>query len=198
MCRRQIARELHDEIGQLITGLKLSLEGGAGTVGEEPDWLQHSRGIANELLQRVREMSLNLRPAVLDDLGLLPALIWHFDRYQKHTGISVEFVHEGIDRRFGPDIETAAYRIVQEALTNVARHAIVTDVKVEAWLTEHSVNILVEDKGKGFQARRYDQGIYGTGLNNMRERAMLLGGRLKVVSVPGKGTRISAMLPCNL
>lgn len=196
MERKQIARELHDEIGQLITGLKLSLEGAAGTFEDEPEWLHHSRSISNELLQRVREMSLNLRPAVLDDLGLLPALIWHFDRYQKHTGISVDFNHESIDRRFEPDIETAAYRIVQEALTNVARHAEVSHVEVEAWFAGNAIHILVSDKGKGFNARRYDKTIYGTGLNNMRERAMLLGGRLKVDSMPGKGTRISAMLPC--
>src|SRR5262249_51562660 len=119
--RRRIARELHDEIGQSLTALRLGLE-----MCEQmpppptPARLRDARRRTDELVGRVRELSLNLRPAMLDDLGLLPALLWHFDRYTTQTGIIVAFKHSGLEgRRFTSEVETAAYRITQEALTNV-------------------------------------------------------------------------------
>ena len=123
--RRNIALELHDEIGQVLTGLKLSLEIGTRLPSDEMvGSLNKARSLVNELMARVRKLSLDLRPAMLDDLGLLPALLWHFEHYTAQTQVKVDFKHSGLDkRRFGQEVETAAYRIVQEALTNVARHA---------------------------------------------------------------------------
>jgi len=118
--RRDIAHELHDEVGQLLTGLLFRIEGhgaGAGSPKEE------MRAIVNDLFSRVRNLSTNLRPPMLDELGLLSALTWQIDRFETQTGIHVEFHHARLDRRFDPRVEITAFRIVQEALTNVARHA---------------------------------------------------------------------------
>jgi len=134
--RRTLARELHDEIGQLLTGLKLTLDmvaGEASVTGQS--LLRASQDMVGELIGHVRELSLNLRPAVLDDLGLLPALLWQFERYTAHTRVRVNFEHVGLERRpCRPEVETAAYRIVQEALTNVARHAEASEVHVRFWV----------------------------------------------------------------
>ena len=105
----------------------------------------------SELIARTRELSLALRPAMLDDLGLLPTLIWHIDRYQEQTGIQVSLSASGLeDSRFLPEVETAAYRIVQEALTNVARHAAVKQATVQVWIEQPALYVLVEDHGRGF------------------------------------------------
>src|SRR6185436_7417758 len=121
--RRRIARELHDQVGQELTALKLTLDrfdaqGAAGSAQAIID----AQSQVNQLVNLVRQMSLDLRPIMLDDLGLLPALHWHLDRYFAMSGVRVNFKHSGVtDRRFPPEIETAAYRVVQEALTNVVR-----------------------------------------------------------------------------
>ena len=155
--RRRIARELHDEIGQSLTGLKLALE----TVIPADDVETHLRGaqeLAGELLTKVRELSLDLRPAMLDDLGLVPALLWQLDRYTTQTGVEVSFKQKGLDVRFRPELETTAYRIVQEALTNVARHAGVPEAWVSLWLEEDTLVVRIEDGGRGFDVATYEAG----------------------------------------
>lgn len=122
--RRNLARELHDEIGQYLTGLKLRFNrvevNGEGDKGDISD----AQELLNELIRKVRKLSLDLRPSVLDDLGLLPALEWYFTRYTQQTGIEVDFDPQLPERqRFSNEIEISIYRIVQESLTNVARHA---------------------------------------------------------------------------
>lgn len=150
--RRNIALELHDEIGQVLTGLKLTLEMGTRLPADEVSRsLDQARGLVNELMARVRKLSLDLRPAMLDDLGLLPTLLWHLEHYTSQTKVRVTFKHSGIEkRRFAPEVETAAYRVVQEALTNIARHAQVEEAAV--WISTHqqTLRIEVEDRGKGF------------------------------------------------
>src|SRR5262245_43358685 len=149
--RRAIARELHDEIGQILTGLKMTLELTRRLPAEAAnDGFDRISQQVNDLLTHVRNLSLDLRPAMLDDLGLLPAIFWHIDRYSAQTGVMVNFIHSGIDGRFTPEIETAVYRIVQEALTNVARHSKVKLVKVMLWTDSESINVQVEDRGVGF------------------------------------------------
>jgi signal transduction histidine kinase len=143
----------------------------------------------------VRQLSLDLRPAILDDLGLLPALLWHFDRYQDQ-GVRVTFKHSGIEgRRFGSTLETAAYRIIQEALTNVARHACVCDVIVRAWTNSETLGVQIEDHGKGFDIELALAGSKTSGLTGMRERATLLEGQFIIESRPGAGTHITAEFP---
>ena len=194
--RRAVARELHDEIGQALTGLKLSLEM-ADRLPHEParESVRGAVSLANDLISRVRNLSLDLRPAALDDLGLLPALLWHFDRYTKQTGVQVDFRHQGLEgRRFERDMETVACRIIQEALTNVARHARIKLVEVRVWVDDVSLNLRVEDHGVGFDAQAL-VGASSSGLVGMEERASILGGSLMIDTQPGRGTHLVAELP---
>ncbi|OPY62102.1 MAG: Oxygen sensor histidine kinase NreB [Syntrophorhabdaceae bacterium PtaU1.Bin034] len=195
--RRYIARELHDEIGQELTGLKLALEMAArqreGTI---PSGLRQAQSLANKLVELVRELSLNLRPAILDDLGLLLTLPWHFTRFTNQTGIRVNFEHTGLgNRRLPIQMETAVYRIIQEALTNVARHAKTGEVTVRLWADNGVVGTQIEDPGIGFDTALVLNNCSTNGIGGMRERAMLLGGHFTVESQPGAGTRLTAELP---
>lgn len=195
--RRRLGLELHDDIGQVLAGLKIML-GTAATL--PPDdarrKLTEAEQLVDEATQRVRQLSQSLRPAVLDDLGLLAALVSHLGSYHRSTGIRVEFEHRGIEhRRFGPDLETAAYRIVQEALTNIARHAGVHSAHLRAWSDEGLLCLRIEDQGVGFDAERLLRGSAVRGIGGMRERSALLGGTLTVESAPGQGCRLTAELP---
>jgi PAS domain S-box-containing protein len=195
--RRYIALELHDEIGQILTGLKLSLEVATRLPADEvmPS-LNEAKALLDELIIQVDDLSLDLRPTMLDDLGLLPALLWHFDRYTAQTNVRVTFQHVGLEgRRFEPELETAAYRIVQEALTNVARHAGVNEVVVRTWADQKTLGVQIEDQGPGFDPEAVLAAGDTTGLPGMRDRAVLLGGQLTVESVPATGTRLTTEFP---
>ena len=197
--RRNIARELHDEISQALTGLKLTLEMAAR---QPPDAVSASlvqaHSLVNDLMAHARKMSLDLRPPMLDDLGLLHALLWHIEHYTAQTSVRVDFKYSGIEtRRFEPEVETAAYRIVQEALTNVARHARVSEVAARVWTQQNKLMIEIEDSGAGFDAEEVSIASGTSGLAGMRERAKLLGGQLLVESYPGEGTRLTAELRFN-
>jgi len=191
--RRAISRELHDQIGQMLTGLLYQLESAkqakspqaAGIIREVED-------VVRELLAQVRNLSQSLRPAMLDELGLLPSLSAHCKHFTQLTGIAVHFAHEGLPEDLSPEISTAAYRIIQEALTNVARHAGAAQVTARLWTDQNKLHILVEDHGKGFDPSSM---AGSSGLSGMRERAALLDGRLTIVSFPGRGTRIAAEFP---
>jgi signal transduction histidine kinase len=130
---------------------------------------------------------------MLDDLGLVPALVWLADRYAAQTGVRVAQSHAGLDGRFPPAVETAAYRIVQEALTNVARHAGVAEAEVRLRVAAGVLSVRVRDHGAGFDPEAAAGGTGG--LSGMQERAGLLGGRLRVRSAPGRGTEVRARLP---
>jgi two-component system sensor histidine kinase UhpB len=200
--RRRVARELHDEIGQALTGVKMQLElterraqaSGAHNT-EQRRTSPDVREAIDDALTRVRELSLDLRPGMLDSLGLLPTLLWRFETYTHQTGIQVEFHHTGLDQRFAPDVETGAYRIVQEALTNVARHAAVPVVRIELVVTDEALCVSIIDEGTGFDADDAMASGLSTGLTGMRERATLLGGVFQVSSSPGAGTVIAVELP---
>ena len=194
--RRKIALELHDEIGQILTGLKLSLEIGSRLPAKDIGVnLDQARGLVNDLMARVRKLSLDLRPAMLDDLGLLPTLLWHIEHYTAQTKVRVNFKHSGLEkRRFTPEVETAAYRLVQEALTNVARHSGAPEATVRMSTHRQILLIEVEDAGEGFDVESRLGTNETSGLAGMRERTMLLGGQLVVESRPGSGTRLKAEL----
>lgn len=192
--RRHLARELHDEVGQLLTGLRLSLEATRrAPAGDIDPGLNQGLGLVRELTHKVRDISLALRPSMLDDLGLLPALLWHFERYTSQTGVVVNFDHSGLNSRLGTAVETAAYRIIQEALTNVARHAGVKSATVHIHGGEGQLSLVVEDQGKGCTLQSVGQN--SGGLSGMQERAELLGGHFRVESTPGNGLRLCAELP---
>jgi PAS domain S-box-containing protein len=194
--RRNIALELHDEIGQVLTGLKLTLEMGKRFPDRDVGaTLDQARELVNDLMARVRKLSLDLRPALLDDLGLLPTLLWHIEQYTVHTHVRVNFKHSGLERRrFASEVETAAYRLVQEALTNIARHAQVDEATVRLSTHQGTLLIEVEDLGTGFDVESALAASGSSGLAGMRERAVLLGGRLTLDSRPGSGTRLIAKL----
>ncbi|MHB0967283.1 MAG: sensor histidine kinase [Bellilinea sp.] len=192
--RRKIALELHDEIGQLLTGLKLQLDTGAENGAAQTK----TRALADDLIQKVRNLSLDLRPTMLDDLGLLPALLWHFDRFTSLTGVKVNFSQSGLpDNRFSPEIETTTYRVIQEALTNVARHSGVGEASVQVLHRDGVLSIQVEDRGGGFVAETEFSNNRTRGLRGMRERVALVGGSITIDSVPGWGTSILAELPAK-
>ena len=144
-------------------------------------------------MARARKLSLDLRPATLDHLGLLSAVSWHIKQYSAQTQVHVTFKHNGLEgRRFPTEIETAAYRIVQEALTNIARHADAEAATVRVWADDQSLNIQIEDHGKGFDTETALETDNTSGLAGMRERALLLGGNFTIESHRGTGTRLTA------
>lgn len=193
--RRAIGRELHDQIGQSLTVLQLLLAKAAKSPRESTgDSLTEAQSVVRELMAQVRQMSLDLRPAMLDDLGLLPTLLWYFERFTSQTGVRINFEHSALYGQIAPNVNLAAYRIIQEALTNVARHACVNQVTIRAWTDEERLHVRIEDQGAGFVP---DTLIPGTssGLSGMRERARALGGKVIIESTPGIGTIITAEFP---
>jgi signal transduction histidine kinase len=194
--RRHLARELHDEIGQQLTGLKFVFDAARrGLADMAVPQMMEADKLIDGLIGRVRDLSLDLRPAMLDDFGLVSALLWLFDRYTAQTTVLVCFEQQGLEQRFSSEVETAAYRIVQEALTNVARHAGANEVFVRAWTEAEVLNLQVEDNGAGFDPAPSLVISPTGGLPGMRERAFLLGGSLTVESAPGHGTRLRAEFP---
>jgi signal transduction histidine kinase len=209
--RRLIAQELHDEIGQALTGVKMMLEtlesaqqdsnpAAIAKLNSSPDLstdaphLGEISATVAHALEQVRDLSLDLRPAILDSLGLLPALEWQFERYTNQTGVQVDFSTEGLDHRLPTHLEAGVYRLIQEALTNVARYAGVSAVIVHIYVTEERLLLYVVDEGTGFNVEEaLDAGV-STGLAGMRERADLLGGTLTIDSIPGEGTTIQVDL----
>lgn len=193
--RRHLAAELHDEVGQLLTGLNFQLD--LATRGEKTaEALAAAKQIVHDLTARVRDLSHRLRPSVLDDLGLAHALDWLADRFRRQSGLYVNLDHCGLEGPLSSAVETAAFRIVQEALTNVARHAGVATADVVVACDAGAVEIRVTDAGRGFDPRAVDPHATG-GLSGMRERAEWLGGALQFDSAQGAGVRVVAHLPLD-
>ena len=193
--RRKIARDFHDEIGHALAGIKLSLEM-AKQAGGPGDVLADVQAQIGELMRSVRELMLELRPSMLDDFGLLAALLAQLRRYTERTGIKVGFLHEGLEeRRFGPDVETAVYRIVQEALTNAAKHARGTEIELRIAADSNAISVLVQDNGIGCEPASLISARRGSGLSGMYERARLLGGRVSVEAQHGAGVCVKAWIP---
>jgi PAS domain S-box-containing protein len=195
--RKLVACELHDQIGQSLTSLKLMISRvTVSPQAESGSILADAQATVSELIRQVREMSLNLRPGMLDDLGLLPTLLWHIERYNAQTRIKVAFEYSGLNRVFSPDISIAVYRIVQEALTNIVRHANVNEANLNVWADEKAIYLMVKDTGSGFNTASLRTGT-STGLSGMQERAILLGGSFKIESSPGTGTLLNAEIPLS-
>jgi len=201
--RRRLARELHDGLGQTLTALtnqleraqqKLAGRDAAELAGPLADSVEMARLALNE----IRELSRLLRPPVLDDLGLPAALSWLARTLEQRTGLHVELTLEGLEERLDPDLETLVFRLVQEALTNVLRHAGVDRASVAVSRDEGLLALQVADRGRGFDAPAALAGreaATGSGLRGMRDRLELFGGRLDLASEPGEGTLVSAVVP---
>jgi signal transduction histidine kinase len=201
--RRRISRELHDDLGQGLTALKINLDVARRALSADAPVKLHrsideATSLAVQTLETARNLSLELRPTMLDDLGLVSALRWEIDRYEQRMGQEVCFEADLAGQTLRPEIEITLYRIIIEALTNVARHAHASHISVHLRLENCQVLAGVEDDGVGFDAASW----FGSpaerrsmGLVSMRERAGLLGGQFEVISQPGRGTQVRVRLP---
>ena len=195
--RRSLARELHDEVGQALTAIKMEV-GIALRAGADPRArasLEEARSIAESTLQSVRDLSQLLHPSMLDDFGLPETLAAYLRSFSKRTAIRAQLTHEGLERRLPGDVEVCLYRIVQEALTNVARHSGAATCSVSATRTGDQVHLSIEDHGRGLSAAARLSEARGLGLIGMRERAQALAGRFAIENRAGGGTRVSVTLP---
>jgi signal transduction histidine kinase len=199
--QRRIARELHDAVGQALSAVKLELavaQRKLDRITSGTDLLSDAQASADLALRSVRDLSHLLHPSVLDDLGLVAALESHLAEFRRHHDVAVAFVSGGIDRQ-SPAIEVAVYRIVQEAFSNIARHAHASEARVILTAEGNAIRVLIEDDGVGFDVVRAEQPgrRHGLGLLGIRERAAQLGGTVKIESRAPGGTRIEVELPGN-
>lgn len=201
--RQRIARELHDDTGQKLTALAMGLAAvetqiKVNDLDRATDLLHHLRALNDQTVEDLRHIMANLRPAQLDDLGLVPAVRWYIQQYQdRHSDLKVTFVATRLARRLPAEVETILFRIVQEALSNVARHAQASQVAVSLDQMGNQISLKVCDNGVGFDPAQLsaDESGRGLGLVGMRERAALVGGTCEIESKPGRGTCITASLP---
>jgi len=198
--RRYIARELHDEIGQTLTAVKINLQTmqRSSDISAHASILEENVSIIERALQQVRNLSLDLRPSLLDDLGLVPALRWYMNRQAERAGFTAVFVADSLEAHLSPDLEIVCFRVVQEALTNVARHARAQHVLVELRQRGTQLELAIRDNGVGFDVRSaLERATHGAslGLLGMEERVSLVGGQVEIESVPTHGTEIRARFP---
>jgi signal transduction histidine kinase len=200
--RKHLARELHDQIGQALTAVQISLQSWQHSlgIGANSDRVQESLAVIEDALQQVHDMSLDLRPSTLDDLGLIAALRWYVNRVTVRAGLVAVFKADDPDTRLAPGVETACFRIAQEALTNVLRHAHAANVSVEVTHSNSGLCLLVRDDGIGFDVRAAMSQTgpnASLGLHGMRERAAALDGLVHIESKLGCGTAVEASFPLN-
>lgn len=195
--RRRIARELHDQIGQVLTAVKMNLHTAqqGSQASEITPYIKDNIEAVDEALRLVRDLSVDLRPPVLDDFGLVTALRWYVDRYTKRTGLEVDMVIElpDEDERFFRELETACFRIAQEALTNIVRHAQASHVVLQLVKDENDLLLSVKDNGLGFDVeslRKRAPRAATLGLISMQERAHAAGGNIEIDSVISQGTEV--------
>ena len=195
--RRRIARELHDETGQALTSLLVGLKAleGVQAPAELTERVAALRSMTSATLDGVHRLALELRPAALDELGLVPALRVYAREYAKRHELKVEFHAEEVARRLDPGLELVLYRVVQEALTNVAKHAHARRVWISLEQRDSSILATVEDDGQGFEPARARRSGHGLGLFGMQERLAAVGGRFTIEGSPQAGTRVIAQAP---
>lgn len=198
--RRAIGATLHNDVGQALTALKLTLNspGASDGPGGGKSDLAEARQVVSDLLDRVRDMALELRPAMLDDLGLKDTLEWYLERRARQGRLKLDLETRGLERRPGPDVETACFRVIEEAVANVTRHAGARRLSVRLERGSRGMEFEIADDGEGFNvetARARARSGATFGLAAMEGRLMLLGGELIVESTPGQGTRIHGTVP---
>ena len=203
--RKHISQELHDEVGQALTAVIINADFITAEFGDDcpPEMVKRLHDISNlarVTLQQIRGLSMKLRPAMLDELGLISTMRWFVEQFAARSEISIDlhFSDEVEEQRFGAEIETALYRVLQEALTNVARHADATVVTVRLARTADTLRLSIEDDGQGFDPTAVDgkrTGGFGLGLLGMRERVAGIGGTLFLDSEVGAGTRLEIEVP---
>ncbi|HEV8635659.1 MAG TPA: sensor histidine kinase [Chloroflexota bacterium] len=196
--RKRISRELHDETAQALTLLliRLKLLQNARDLAEVRTGAAELRELTARTLEEVRKLALELRPTTLDHLGLVAALEWYSREFAQRIGAAVDVHVEGLAGRLHPEVELVVYRVVQEALTNIARHAAASHVDVRLKFGDDAVEVAIEDDGRGFDAASAaSTRERGLGLFGMRERVELIGGTISIDSRVGHGTRIQVRVP---
>ncbi len=195
--RRSISRELHDEIGQMLTGLRLELRNLEELfLSPGPDSqkrLQEIKDLAEKTMRAVRDLAMGLRPSMLDDLGLAPAIQWQAREYSRHNGVPATVEIDGNIDNIPEDVRTCIYRVVQESLTNCARHSRAENVRITLHGTRTDLVVCIQDDGIGFDMRKASS--RGIGLIGMEERVRELGGRSAIQSHPGRGTSVDISVP---
>jgi two-component system sensor histidine kinase UhpB len=190
--RRRLARDLHDEVNQALTAILLRLQALSQTAPPDlEDELTELKRLVNQAMGELLQLARQLRPTALDDHGLLPAMASQVKRFAAQTGIKADLNATG-KSSLAPDEEIAVYRIAQEALANVARHADAKNVEVDLRTGDEGVELTVRDDGRGFEP---DRPANGLGLGGMAERARLVGGELTIESRPGAGTELCLRVP---
>jgi two-component system sensor histidine kinase UhpB len=200
--RKRISQELHDVLGQALTAVNIDLAAIEQALpetckAEVSKRLEEARMLTDQSLSMTRELSMQLRPSMLDELGLVPTIRWYVKHFAKRMNIHTRFECNDTIGGLAPEIEINLYRTVQEALTNVARHAEAEKVLVRLTKREGGLEIVVQDDGRGFDVRQTMEHVskgHGLGLLGIRERITSLGGRFEIDSQPGKGTRVSVWI----
>lgn len=196
--RRNISRELHDEVGQMLTGLRMELANldvpAIRQNTADYQRLEEAKRLTERTLQCVRDLSMLLRPSMLDDLGLSPALRWQAREFSRRSSIPVNLSIDGEVDAVPDDVRTCVYRVVQEALTNIARHAQARRINLRVRREGEHILVTIEDDGRGFDVAAAPPTL-GIGLIGLKERVSELSGTTRIVSRPDKGTQISVQLP---
>jgi signal transduction histidine kinase len=201
--RQRIARELHDATGQSLTAIALGLRGVESMLNREPsvavEQIQELKTFSTNALGELRHIIADLRPSQLDDLGLAAALHWYVQEFEKRYALHADLVVEGERFRLPSEYGTVLFRIAQEALTNIAKHAHASQINVKLQFQPTRIDLSIEDNGRGFDPAKIlwdDGGQYtGWGLLGIQERALLLGGQCNLDSAPGQGTRVQVSVP---
>jgi signal transduction histidine kinase len=199
--RTSIAREIHDELGQQLTGLKMDISWLNKKVPKE-NKVVHEKisgmlSLVDATVKMVRRIATELRPGILDDLGLIDALQWQSHEFEKRTGITCSFSTTFKDPVFEKHLSTGIFRVFQETLTNVARHAKASEIMTVLEKNDDSIVLQVHDNGQGFNETEI-KGKKTLGLVGMKERAKMFGGNLTIQSAAGKGTKIILRVPMRL
>jgi PAS domain S-box-containing protein len=194
--RRHLARELHDEVGQTLTAAKINLQAAIKeSDGAKSKRIDETAAILEKLLGQVRQISLDLRPSTLDDLGLVPALRSLLDQQGRRASVAVHLSAKNMPENLDPEIQTTCFRIAQEAITNAVRHANATRIDVDLGRENGNLRLQVRDDGRGFDSESAQPQTVGLGLIGIKERAALVNARAKIISSPNEGTTVEVSLP---
>lgn len=201
--RKRLARELHDETCQSLTSVIVNLEAVCQQLPEDSPTAQRlkmTQEVARATLDDTRRFMFDLRPSVLDDLGLIPAIRWYISQRVLPVGIQADFQSSGLEERLAEEQETALFRIVQESITNAVKHGRARRIQVSLSRTGDRVKAVVRDDGNGFDLEKLHRGEIhsGMGLYGMYERARLVGGSIQIDSAPGRGTTMRVMVPVRM
>jgi signal transduction histidine kinase len=198
--RTRVAREIHDELGQALTVLKLDLSWLQGkiprTQAQARNKMKSMLLHVDETIERVRRIASELRPSILDDLGLLPAIEWQLEEFQKRTGIRCKLDANVEKVGFSAEASAVLFRVVQEALTNIVRHAAASSARVDLRSDGRNLRMSITDDGKGITEQQIND-LRSLGIVGMKERISRVGGEFRIRSQRGKGTRIEISLPNN-